>query len=283
MSKRTREGAPMESWRRLRDAYSLWTDEIEIAKALGLAVYFDGEKEPSWMDVEAILTSHRLLIHGKYGTFEVSLVDIRRLEGKSGFIGSSSKIQLEILSNEVLVERRSAIPAWQCPACEESNKGGAEKCMVCGTRNSSLHVASAVVKPAVGSIKTTILSFRSGGQSKFLEQLATAIKSRRSTLNASAAATREAAALQSTIVGVAGLMRKAEADLAKQQSNQDQAFSDLDALMRQAQEMGKLAETISARLQTDGLSAKEDQEFRSLLGDLGFTSTAITVSGSKYI
>lgn len=257
-------------------------DEIDIFTATKVALYQGAEgKNPVMEGISVGLTSHRLVIDDQ----SLPLKNVVKTESKSGFLTSSPKI---ILTVELIVEEKQAVVGtkkWSCPACEEENEGDLAKCCVCGTINPNVRQK---VEPVRIPEKLVIyrLSFRSSGHKTFFEHLQAAIgKAAWKESHRKARSELESRAFVPGVAGVSSLMKKADADRSTAAKTQTEAFGDLDALMKQAGEMAKLAETIAAKLssssQADSLGDAEDREFRALMSDLGMTGTAAIAGKSS--
>lgn len=303
-------------------------EEIELFACSRVALYLGEEKGPRLEDLEAVVTSHRLLVKKGQAGHQVMLEDVTGAEAKSGFLNVSAKILLTVVvapeapaaagwecracesPNDGAAARcavcgtaahrpgpaAAAGATWACPACEEPNGAACERCQVCGTVNPALRTAAAARPPALGGARgaaaASKLSFRGSGHAKFYEHLQAALaKAAWKEAERRAQAELLSRAYAPSVAGVAGLMKRAEIDRARKTESQAEAFGDLDALMRQAGEMGRLAENIAAKLGAKerdgaagdaGLDEAQDREFRSLMSELGFTSTALSTSKSSY-
>ncbi len=281
----------LEGWSKLDPTPAWLKDEIELFVATKIALYVGEEKKPRLEDQTITITSHRII--NKDESMSIDLSDMVDHDTKSGFLSSSAKILLWVKIKEMEdkseVQSSASKANWNCPACEEANEGTVERCDICGTINPNL--AKVPVQEQAGSSRRVLtkLSFRGSGHGKFLEQLGSALQRKSWKESAKRAlAELESRSFAPKVAGVSGLMKKAEEDRAKQSVSQTEAFGDLDALMKQASEMGRLAEMITSKLNskmaTDKLDEAEDKEFKSLMADLGFTSQAALTSktSSRY-
>lgn len=140
-----------------------------------------------------------------------------------------------------------------------------------------------VVAPSGVYIK---LSFRgsAGSASNFVAHLQMALQKQDwlAAERAAQASIRQAP-IEELAIGVAGLMRRADATQRAAESDLSVAFDDMNALMGKAQEMVKLAQGIAARLTTSDTVDGEEREFNKMLMEMGLTS-AVTreMAGSAY-
>ena len=237
----------MEAWSQVEGEVG----EIDIFAASKIAIYNgDVQKKPVIESVEVRLTNRRIIAGGQWC---ISLADLERVESRPGFLTSSPKIHLH-------VKRKMTSVDWKCPACDEMNKVSVRKCVLCGTLN-----RAAPMEVSSGS-HLVRLSFRGSGHTRFFAHVTKA-----------ASAKEETEAPQDIVVGVSGLLRKAEQEKGSRASQHSAAFSDLDALLGQAEQMGKLADQIAAKV-SEG--SGEDQEFKALISDLGFTGTGVSTQKS---
>jgi len=256
----------MQCWR--NETGDRLPDEHDLVQSARVAIYLSpSEKDPSISEQTLVLTSHRIKIVNVM--LSLWLEDVLGWEGKTGFLTSSPKIHLTVQEhdNKDVV----SLPPWKCPACEDDNEGGLLRCAICGTLNP-------VKPPATFKNKATHqvrLSFRSSGYKSFCEHLSRALDKR--------AWIQTAKPPTSYAPGVSGLLRKAAADQQLSTKSHSQAFEDLDALVRQAGEMAKLAESITQKLAKRGeiLGEAEDREFRALISDLGIVGDNSGSSSSR--
>lgn len=230
--------------------------ETDLVIASDVAVYVGEEKKPRLEGQTLTLTSQRMITGSG---MQVELGDVAgAVEGKAGFLTSSPKIHFS-------VSRRKTAAGWKCPACEEDNVGGLVKCSLCGTMNPNRNRSG-----ECGAVTSFRLSFRGSGYKQFLSTLQTALHHHRQHL----AAQQQA---KPTTLGVSGLMRQMEEVRVRQAEGQEEAFGDLEGLMRMAGEMAKVAEGIAAKLAitNETLEEGEEREFRGLVASLGLTTASL--------
>ncbi|KAI9018247.1 EAP30/Vps36 family-domain-containing protein [Hyaloraphidium curvatum] len=194
-----------------------------------------------------------------------------------------------------------------CPACTFVNPASADKCDMCGTKlakataapppqlvsegdNSPRRSWSSSSLPAAapdgpsGATETVEikLSFRGGGQAAFLDKLRQAMSGRawekKLPPTPPAPGSSKSAPLpqkpEPPSAGISGIIRTMDRQQFETTATMDRAFRDLDALMREAGEMVKLAEQISSKLSRDEANSdsKEAIAFRSYLAELGISN-----------
>lgn len=250
----------MQCW---REGIERRPNEIDLLLVTKLAVYPDGVlKNPALEDQSCRLTTHRIVLQER---LSLLLEDILGWEAKSGgLLAGSPKIILQVKNREA--DKRQT-HKWKCPACEEDNEaednGGALRCAICGTRLPP-RPPSSIPAPQSQTFHIIRLSFRGSGHGSFCEHLTRALEHAawRAPLPTSPS---------SSGVGVGGLLKREQEKAASASAAHAEAFADIDALMGQAAEMARMAESLASRLGSSGVEseAEEQRQFQRLMQDLG--------------
>lgn len=250
----------MQCW---REGVERRPDEIDLLLVTRLAIYPDATgKVPVLEEQSCRLTTHRLILQDR---LSLMLEDVLGWETKGGgLLSGSPKILFRIKQRPA---SNGAKFKWTCPACEEDNEtedeAGPHRCGICGTR-----LPPRPATPSSGPplpILSLRLSFRGSGHGSFCEHLTRALDRAawRIPLPASPSASG---------VGVSGLLKREQERAASASAAQAEAFAGIDALLGQAAEMARMAESLASRLvqaqQVEG-GSEEQRQFQGLMRDLG--------------
>ncbi|KAI8079936.1 EAP30/Vps36 family-domain-containing protein [Halteromyces radiatus] len=196
-----------------------------------------------------------------------------------------------IISNTSQLENDNSNITGTCPACTFINHASMIRCEMCDTplsnnlppslpprSQSSSSSFSSVPSPSESSsslppIKSDThvqLSFRKGGLGQFLTKLNTAISTKAWDFSSTSSSSLLKDSSTTTIgnnidrraVGIQGIQQRIEQLSSVTNDTMTDAFQDLDRLMANANEMVKLAETISSKMNKD----PNDQDLSTLRG-----------------
>lgn len=167
-------------------------------------------------------------------------------------------------------------PGWSCAVCTFEN-GPDQKCEMCGTARETLLAPTTPIKSASPDCFVK-LSFRGDNPSNFLAHLQVVLQKAAWQLVRTDQHPSSVRPL-----GVAGLMKQAEATARQTDQTLSVAFTDLDALLGQAGEMARLADTIAGKMRErtaksssssgggDELDETQSAQFRDIIRDLGLS------------
>lgn len=193
------------------------------------------------------------------------------------FVNDAGARTCQVCGEKVpIIEVEEPLKTISCPACTFHNPSGTELCDMCGTRlpvdsprNDPSPLPAAPTQSQTTELK---LSFRSGGQSAFLEKLRSAMANRAWTLKPPPKPTSvPATPTTESGPGITGLLRTMSTQSSQTNTNLSLAFRDLDSLIRSAEGMVNLASTLSSKL-TSSDSNSNEALLRSYLTDIGLAN-----------
>ena len=172
---------------------------------------------------------------------------------------------------------------WVCTNCtfintrtkeqgQEENPLESMICQVCEAPK--LKNKSNELKSSSSSSNFYKLSFRSGGSTLFFDKLLQLLSEKESLLNSESSSN-----INSLTIGISGLLKRQQERNLATEASLSSAFSDLDGLMRTAEEMVQLATKISDKLRSncgDDLSIGERDSLKDLVESLGIESMSET-------